>query len=124
MPVTAKLSGKFYERLGDDIVNELVDWFNAVDSTYQAQLKELNDLNWGRIDTRFVAIDVRFDAFEAKIAARFAEFEARMDAFGAKIDAKLARQKTELILWMFGFWSATVIPIVGVMLALSGAFRR
>ena len=28
MPVTAKLSRKFYERFGDDIANELVDWFN------------------------------------------------------------------------------------------------
>lgn len=33
MPVTAKLSRRFYERLGDDLANELVDWFNAVDAT-------------------------------------------------------------------------------------------
>jgi hypothetical protein len=48
VPVTAKLSRKFYERLGDDITGELVDWFNAVDATYQAQLKETNELNWER----------------------------------------------------------------------------
>ena len=34
VPVTAKLSRKFYERFGDDIANELVDWFNMVDATY------------------------------------------------------------------------------------------
>ena len=28
MPVTAKLSRKFYERFGDDLTNELVEWFN------------------------------------------------------------------------------------------------
>ena len=28
MPVTAKLSRKFYETFGDEITNELVDWFN------------------------------------------------------------------------------------------------
>jgi hypothetical protein len=28
MPVTAKLSRKFYETFGDDVVNELVEWFN------------------------------------------------------------------------------------------------
>ena len=44
MPVTAKLSRQFYERFGDEIANELVDWFNAVDTTYRAQLKEINDL--------------------------------------------------------------------------------
>ena len=29
IPVTAKLSRKFYERLGDEIATELVDWFHA-----------------------------------------------------------------------------------------------
>ena len=48
MPVTAKLSRKFYERLGDDIAAELVDWFNAVDATYKSDLKATNDLNWER----------------------------------------------------------------------------
>jgi len=48
VPVTAKLSRKFYERLGDDIAAELVDWFNAVDATYKSDLKATNDLNWER----------------------------------------------------------------------------
>jgi hypothetical protein len=33
VPVTAKLSRRFYEKFGDDIANELVDWFNMVDAT-------------------------------------------------------------------------------------------
>ena len=41
MPVTAKLSRKFYDQLGDDIANELVDWFNKVDDTYRTELREL-----------------------------------------------------------------------------------
>ena len=28
MPVTARLSRKFYETFGDEIANELVEWFN------------------------------------------------------------------------------------------------
>ena len=106
MPVTARLSGKFYEQFGDEITNELVDWFNAVDSTYQTQMKEMNDLNWARMQARFEA------------------FDARMDAREARIDARLEKFRREMVLWMFGFWSATVIPIIGVMLALSGAFHR
>jgi len=27
MPVTARLSKLFYERLGEEVANELVDWF-------------------------------------------------------------------------------------------------
>jgi hypothetical protein len=106
MPVTAKLSGKFYERFGDEIANELVEWFNAVDATYQGQLKNLNDLNLERIDSRFDAFESRMDAFESRMEAHFEKF------------------RSEMLLWMFAFWSATVIPLIGVMLALSGTFRR
>ena len=40
MPVTAKLSRKFYEKFGDELTNELVDWFNQVDATYKSDLRE------------------------------------------------------------------------------------
>ncbi len=32
MPVTARLSKKFYDTLGEDLATELVDWFNQVDA--------------------------------------------------------------------------------------------
>jgi len=135
VPVTARLSVKFYEQFGDEITNELVDWFNAVDSTYQTQLKEVNDLNWARMQARFEAFDARLDVFEAKITGRMDAFEervlgrtgaqdGRMDAFGAKIEGRLDKIQREMLVWMFGFWSATVIPIIGLMLALAGVFHR
>ncbi len=58
MPVTAKL------RFGDDVANELVDWFNMVDSTYRSDLRELNELNFAR--------------FDAKLEQRLAQLETRL----------------------------------------------
>jgi len=52
VPVTARLSKHFYEVLGEDIANELVDWFNAVDLTYRSDLRELNELNFARFDAK------------------------------------------------------------------------
>ena len=52
MPVTAKLSKRFYDVLGEDVANELVDWFNAVDLTYRTDLRELNELNFARFDAK------------------------------------------------------------------------
>ena len=52
MPVTARLSRKFYETFGEDVTNELVDWFNSVDATYRADLRELNELNFARFDAK------------------------------------------------------------------------
>ena len=64
MPVTARLSKHFYDRLGDDIANELVNWFNSVDFTYRSELKELNSQNTA--------------LFDAKLEQRFAESETRL----------------------------------------------
>ena len=91
MPVTARLSQKFYERLGEDVTNELVDWFNAVDSTYQTQLRDLNETNYRR--------------------------------FIADFRAELATVRADLIKWMFTFWSATVISLGGLIVALEKIFK-
>jgi len=64
MPITAKLSRKFYETFGEDLTNELVDWFNSVDATYRDDLRELNDLNFAR--------------FDAKLEQRLAELESKL----------------------------------------------
>jgi hypothetical protein len=92
LPVTARLSLKFYERFGDEIATEFVDWFNAVDSTYQQQLREQNDLNWER-------------------------FKAEMDARFARIEATIANAKSDLMKWMFIYWSGSVITLCGSMIA-------
>ena len=52
MPVTAKLSRKFYETFGDELANEFVEWFNSVDTTYRAELRDLNELNAARLDAK------------------------------------------------------------------------
>jgi hypothetical protein len=52
VPVTAKLSKHFYDVLGEDVANELVEWFNAVDLTYRTDLRELNELNFARFDAK------------------------------------------------------------------------
>jgi hypothetical protein len=101
LPVTARLSRKFYERFGDDIAGEFVDWFNAVDSTYQQQLRELNDLNWQR--------------FEAKMDARFAQSETRLTE---KFSDKLSDTKADLMKWMFIYWSGTVLSLGALMIGL------
>jgi hypothetical protein len=52
VPVTARLSKRFYDVLGEDIANELVDWFNTVDLTYRTDLRELNEMNFARFDAK------------------------------------------------------------------------
>ena len=105
MPVTARLSKAFYDRLGDAIANELVDWFNQVDLTYRTELRELNDLNFAR--------------FDAKVGERLAELRADLDARFAKAEVKLSDTKVSILRWMFGFWIGTVLVLIGSRLVLS-----
>jgi hypothetical protein len=62
MPVTAKLSKKFYETFGDDLVNEIVEWFNQVDLTYRSELRDLNDMNFARLEAKLA--DLRSELIE------------------------------------------------------------
>jgi hypothetical protein len=126
VPVTAKLSRRFYERLGDDIANELVDWFNSVDLAYRSDLRELNEVNFARFDAKleqpFAEQDAKWEArfaqLEAKMDARFAQLEAKMDARFAQYDVKLERFKSDLVKWMFLFWTGSVIAQTGLLFAL------
>ena len=93
MPVTAKLSRKFYDKLGDDVANELVEWFKLVDATYRSDLRELNELNFARFDAK---VEQRFAEFEAKVDRRFAEFDARIEQRFAGFDVKLAHLEARL----------------------------
>lgn len=93
MPVTAKLSKKFYDALGEDIANELVEWFNAVDATYRADLRELNELNFAR--------------FRAEIHQEVGQLRGEMRA-------GLAELRADLIKWMFIFVATAVLAILGL----------
>ena len=106
MPVTAKLSRRFYETFGDELANELVDWFNAVDATYRTDLRELNELNFAR--------------FDAKLEQRIVEVRKDMETGFARVDTQLERRLAELeaklVKWMFVFWAPTALAVVALLL--------
>jgi hypothetical protein len=52
VPVTARLSKRLYEVLGEDVADELVAWFNTMDVTCCADLRQLNELDYARFDAK------------------------------------------------------------------------
>ncbi len=100
MPVTAKLSKAFCDRLGEQVANELVEWFNAVDLTYRTELRELNDLHFAR--------------FEATLEARLAELKAEVEVKLAQMEARIERRLGEQSRWLFAAWLSLLIPIIGL----------
>ncbi len=115
MPVTAKLSRKFYEQLGDDVVTSLWTGSNAVDSTYQTQLREINDLNWERSKSQLAAMRAEL---RAEIATLGAELRKEMAELAGALRAEMAALRAEMIKWMFIFWCGQMIGLGGLIVGL------
>jgi hypothetical protein len=130
MPVTARLSKKFYDTFGEEVANELVEWFNQVDATYRADLRELNELNFARFDAKLeqrvaeldAKLERRLAELDAKLERRLAElevtFERRLTELSAEMRAGFASLKAELIKWMFLLWTGTALTVLGLVMAL------
>jgi len=119
VPVTAKLSRKFYEKFGDDIANELVEWFNMVDATYRGYLREFNELNYARFDAKLEQRVVELDAkLEQRIAELRAEMQVGFATLSSAVDSKLAQLETRLTKRMFGFWIAQAATTAALVLGV------
>jgi hypothetical protein len=70
-----------------------------MDATFRAELRELNEQNARR--------------FESKLDERIAQL-------GAELRTEMAELKTELITWMFLFWLGTVATMLGFGRVLLG----
>jgi predicted HAD superfamily Cof-like phosphohydrolase len=99
------LSQRFYEKFGDEVTKELVDWFSDVDASYRADLRELNELNYARFDAK---VEQRFAQADAKLEQRLAQTDAKLVQFKSELVEKIAATKSELIGWMFVFWTGAV----------------
>ena len=129
MPVTAKLSQQFYQRLGDDVATELVEWFNAVDATYRSDVRAIADAQSARIDAQMgqmraelrqeigaLGAELRVEIGELRSEMRigFASVEDKFLAMEPRTDAKLERLKSEMLRWMLAFWVGTVGAILAM----------
>ncbi|HVT37618.1 MAG TPA: hypothetical protein VHE78_01115 [Gemmatimonadaceae bacterium] len=137
MPVTAKLSKLFYDRLGEQVANELVEWFNVVDEDYRGQLRALNELNFARFDSkleqRAAELNAKLDQRAAELNAKLdrglaelraelnakidrvhAELNTKIDSMGAQLTATLERRLGEQTRWFFVAWASLLIPIIGL----------
>lgn len=124
MPVTARLSSRFYEKMGDEATAELVNWLNDVDAEFRAQLRDTNDRNWDRFraDLNTAKAELRTEIaglrgdLESGLAALRGDLRSE---FQTGIGALRTEMHTELriqLRWMFGFWATTLLAIAGLKL--------
>lgn len=117
MPITAVLSRTLHEALGDEAAADLVDWMQTVD-THRSELRELNELNYARIDGRMNAMDARAAELRHKVHADLADHRRETQASLADVklalaavDAKIDRRYADLLKWSFVFWCGTFAAV-------------
>ncbi len=116
MPVTAKLSRAFYERFGDELANELVEWFNQVDTTYRLEFRDLFDTNFTRFDAKLeqriaeVRAELREEMAELRTELRsgLAGVEGRLLARIGVLEGRFGTLEGNLVRWMFLFWAVSL----------------
>jgi len=136
MPITAVLSRTLHEALGREAAADLVDWMQQVD-THRAELRELNELNFARIDSRFQLVDSRMNELRQVMDSRFNEQRQATDSLRvefrhelraeisalrmetndglaevkialAGLESKIDRRFADLVKWSFLFWCGAV----------------
>ena len=144
MPVAAKLSRKLYETLGDEAAEAMVSWMDSVERN-RAELREVADLGFARIDARFgeaeARIDTRFaeadarwtrtlEAFREEFRSELAELReemhagfSRLEAMILKTDARIDQRFADLLKWSFTFWIGSTLTLVGALVVLTRLAR-
>jgi hypothetical protein len=107
VPVTAKLSKLFYDRLVSR--SRTNSWTGSIRWTQptEQRLAEL-DAKWGR----------QWDRLDGKLEQRLAELDTKLDGkvdrVAAELNATLERRLGEQTRWLFVAWASLLIPIIGL----------
>ncbi len=109
MPITAKLSRRFYETFGDEIANELVGWFNSVDAQYRTELREMLDTQFrlmrSELEQRIIAAELRLDR-------RIDLVEAKLDKMEIRLLARVEQMISGERKWTIGLWASTMLAVI------------
>ena len=102
-----------------------MNWFNSVNATYRADLRELNELNFARFDAKLEQRIAELRAeLQTEMRAGFAQADARMLAGFARVDQRVAEFEARLTKRMLNFWIAqaatTVALVLGVVKLVKG----
>ena len=112
MPLTVKFSEQFYRKLGHEAVDELVNWFNQADATYRGDLRELNELNFARLDAKLEqrVAEVKSE-LRQEVGSLRTELREGMAALRGEFRTQLEREGKSLVRWMVGL----LITAIGVL---------
>ena len=121
MPVTARLSKHFYDRLGEQVANELVEWFNQVDAQYRSDLRELNEHDFARFDAK---VERRYSEQDARIERRLAAIEGSIALLREEIARRFAEQDARIAQQFVAQTRFLYVSLVAQLALIAGLYLR
>jgi len=119
MPVTAKLSKAFYQKLGHEVTDELVDYLNDVDAAYRADLRDLNELNFARFDAkleqRIAELRGEFQVGLAAVSNEIGGLRTDLKGEVADVRNEMRAVENRLLTWMFAAWATTIGTLITLL---------
>ena len=86
----------------------------------RAAVREVADLYFARFEAR---LEKGLAEVRSEVDKGLSEVRSEMDKGFSKVrsemDVRLADQRADLIKWMFLFWIGTLVPLAGLMIALT-----
>lgn len=84
--------------------DELVNWFNQVDTSYRAEFKDLFEVHFSRVEAKL----------EQGLAELRAEFDVKLNRMHGELLATLERRLSEQTRWLFGAWALVLASVIGL----------
>lgn len=118
---------RLHEAIGDEATNDLFAWWEEAASLNRAAVREVADLYFAKFDARLgkglsevrSELDKGLSGVRAELDMGLAHARSDLHAGLAGVRAELADQRADLIKWMFIFWAGTVVPLAGLLIALT-----
>jgi hypothetical protein len=122
MPVFARLSRRFYDVVGEDVTEQLVDWINAVEQelTDRARLRAGLVSAPEKFADRQGVTNRYFRERNSQVVRSDAELTRQFSELRVDLRKEIAGFRTELLGWMFVFWITNFVGIAGLLIALRG----
>ena len=96
---------RLHDSLGDEATNDLFAWWEEAATVNRAAVREVADLYYAR--------------FDARLEKGLAEVRAELAKELGQLRSEAAGKHADLIKWMFIFWIGTLVPLAGLIVALT-----
>lgn len=123
MPMTTRLLQRLSDTLGDDATNDLLMFLEEERSLNRTEFRQIAESYFDRFDTLLrqegARVDGAIEGLRKDLTRLEIQFSSALAEQRSEFKTAMANQRADMLKWMFIFWAGTVMPLAGLMVALT-----